>query len=396
MMNKRDFIKTTAAASFLTFINPLEVLGATSSVNNKKALVLGGRGFIGPTIVNSLLKAGYAVTLLNRGKTNAHLFKELPVIICDRERENKEGLKSISEKYKSTYWDVVIDTWQKSPKAVADFLDEFKDHVGHFHYISTISVYDKWDKKFIVETEPLNPLPSFPKTIAEEHRYAIRKTFCEEAIRARMSNYTIHRSHGMKSYRVTRPEDPNAQPFWPIRFYRGGEILLPKVENHYMQVTDVVSLVNFILHCTATKTYGEFNVAYHPTLFKDYVSSLLHATRKESMSDYTTSIIRNKKMPIKLQWIDGEFLKKNGLEPYKIVPLWRERPVGAYSFNVQKAINAGLTNRAMVDMITDQIEGYKSRFPEQTFEFGEIYKGEKLKYYPIEKEKEVIKKWLTK
>ena len=380
MMNKRDFIKTTAAASLLSLVNPVELLAKPFSSVKKKALVLGGRGFIGPTIVESLLKDGYEVTLLNRGKTNINLFKSLPVIICDREKENKEGLKSISKKDKSIYWDVVIDTWQKSAKAVADFLDEFKGQFGHYHYISTISVYDKWDKEFIVETEPLNSLPNFPKTIAEEHRYAIRKTFAEEAIRSRISNYTIHRSHGMKSYRVTRPKDPNAQPFWPIRFYRGGEILLPKVNSHFMQVTDVVSLVNFILHCTANKTYGEFNVAYHSTQFKDYVSSLIHATR----------------MPDKLHWVDGDFLKKNSLEPYKIVPLWREKPIGAYKFNVQKAINAGLVNRPMVDMISDQINGYKFRFPKQNFEFGEEFNGEKLKYYSLKNEEKIIKRWAYK
>jgi len=379
-MNKRDFLKTTAASSLLTLISPLEALVNTSLMFNKKALVLGGRGFIGPTIVQSLVKAGYHVTLLNRGKTNADLFKELPVILCDREKENKEGLRSVSKKYKDTYWDVVIDTWQKSPKAVADFLDEFKGQLGHYHYISTISVYDKWDRKNIAETDPLNPLPKFPKTVKEEHRYAIRKTLAEEAIRERISNYTIHRSHGMKSYRVTRPNDPNAQPFWPVRFYRGGEILLPKVNNHFMQVTDVVSLVDFILHCSVTKTFGEFNVAYYPTHFKDYISSLIHAT----------------KTPDKMYWINGEFLKQNGLEPYKIVPLWRERPIGAYHFNVQKAINAGLVNRPMTNMIADQIEGYKNRFPKQIFEFGETYKGEKLKYYSLKKEQELIKKWLKK
>ena len=378
-MNKREFLKTTAAASLLTFVNPLQAFTSGKKVKNKKALILGGRGFIGPTIVEFFSKSGYEVTLLNRGKTNSGLFNKLPLIICDREKENKEDLKLISKKYKNTYWDVVVDTWQKSPKAVADFLDEFKGNIGHFHYISTISVYDKWDKKFITETEPLNPLPSFPKTIAEEHRYAIRKTFSEEAIRARINNYTIHRSHGMKSYRVTRPKDPNAQPFWPVRFYRGGEILLPKVDNQFMQVTDVVSLVNFILHTSENKIYGEFNVAYHSTPFKDYVSSLIHASKK----------------PEKLHWIDGEYLKENGLLPYKIVPLWRERPKGAYAFNVQKAINAGLVNRPMVDMITDQINGYKSRFPKQIFEFGEVFNGKKLKYYSINKEKEIINKWLN-
>lgn len=63
---------------------------------------------------------------------------------------------------------------------------------------------------------------------------------------------------------------------------------------------------------------------------------------------------------------------------------------------MQKAISVGLINRPMVDMITDQIEGYKNRFPEQIFEFGEIYNGKKLKYYSLKKEKEIIEKWITK
>lgn len=381
MKNRRDFIKTAGAVSTLAFLNPLKSLNAKSlGKNNKKVLILGGRGFLGPTIVEAFLASGYQVTLLNRGKTNPHLFTNLPIIICDREKENKEGLRVIDKKHKETYWDIVVDTWQKSPKAVSDFLDEFKGRFGHYHYISTISVYDKWDKKFIEESEPLNPLPKFPATIGEDFRYAIRKTFAEVAIRERIKNFTIYRSHGMKSYRVTRPKDPNAQPFWPIRFYRGGEILLPDVANHHMQVTDVKSLVNFIVHCSESKTFGDFNVAYDATPFKDFVSSLIHATG----------------MPQKLHWIDGKFLIENGLLPYKIVPLWRTRPTGAYYFNVQKAIGAGLINRPMVEMITDQLEGYKRRFPKDDITFGEVVDGKQIKYYSDRKEKAIIKKWLAK
>ena len=165
-MKRRNFIKTVSAASALAFLSPLDALSIQPlKKNNKKVLMLGGRGFIGPTIVETFLAKGYEVTLLNRGITNPHLFKNLPIIICDREKENKAGLKAIDKKYKETYWDIVVDTWQKSPKAVSDFLDEFKGKFGHYHYISTISVYDKWDKKFIEETEPLNSLPKFPKTI---------------------------------------------------------------------------------------------------------------------------------------------------------------------------------------------------------------------------------------
>lgn len=379
-MNKREFIKTAGAASLLTLWNPLDALGLhTLNGNGRKVLILGGRGFIGPTIVNAFLQSGYEVTLLNRGKTNTHLFKDLPIIICDREKENRQGFKEIDLKYRDSYWDVVIDTWQKSPKAVADFLDEFTGRFGHYHYISTLSVYDKWDDKFIEETAPLNPLPKFPDTIHEEFRYAIRKTLAEEAIRERTDQYTIYRSHGMKDFRVTRPEDPNAEPFWPVRFFRGGEILLPQVEDHHLQVTDVKSLVNFMVHCSETATYGAYNIAYYPTPFKDYVSGLIHATSK----------------PEKMHWVDGDFLIENGLLPYSIVPLWKPTPPGAYYFNVQKAINAGLINRPIVEMISDQLAGYKNRHPNDDVRFGEVVNGVQLKYYSMAKEEEVIQKWLA-
>lgn len=380
-MKKREFIKSLGAMSALSLINPMDIFAGNSLVNSKKnVLILGGRDFMGPRIVEAFLKAGYEVTLLNRNKTNTHLFKNLPLIICDRETENKAGLKAIDKPYKNTYWDIVVDTWQKSPKAVADFLDEFKDRIGHYHYISTVSVYDKWDKKFIIETEPLNPLPTFPKTIQEEHRYAIRKTFAEEAIREKTDKYTIYRSHGMHDERITHSDDPDAEPFWPVRFYRGGEILLPKAENHHVQLTDVSSLANFLVHCSEQNTYGEFNVAYDATPFKDYVASLIMATQ----------------MPKAMHWIDGEFLINEGLKPYEIVPLWKPAPAGSYYFNVQKAINAGLINRSMVDMISDQIKGYKSRHPQDDVRFGELIDGKQIKYYSEAKEKEIIRKWLSR
>ena len=377
-MLKRDFLKTVGSASLLTLLGPHTILGGQRA-NPKKVLILGGRGFLGPSIVEAFLDAGHEVTLLNRGKTNPHLFQHLPIIICDREKENQQGLKAINQTHKDAYWDIVVDTWQKSPKAVADFLDKFKGRIGHYHYISTVSVYDKWDKKFIVESEPLNPLPRFPQTIEEHFRYAIRKTLAEEAIRERTENYTIYRSHGMKDFRITRPHDPNAEPFWPVRFFRGGEILLPEVPDHHMQVTDINSLTRFILHCSTSEIYGSFNVAHPPTPFKDFIASLMYVTGR----------------PERLHWIQGDFLIKHGLLPYKVVPLWKPTPAGSYYFNVQKALDAGLVNRPMTEMITDQLNGYKSRHPEDDVRFGEVVDGKKLKYYSMEKEQEIIQKWLA-
>jgi len=81
-MDKREFIKTVGAASLCTFINPIDALGFNLlNTQNKKVLILGGRGFLGPSIVEAFLTSGYQVTLLNRGRTNPHLFKNLPTRI---------------------------------------------------------------------------------------------------------------------------------------------------------------------------------------------------------------------------------------------------------------------------------------------------------------------------
>lgn len=100
-MNKRDFIKTLGIASSITFLNPIAASGFKMfSDTNKKVLILGGRGFLGPTIVETFLASGYEVTLLNRGKTNPELFKYLPVIICDREKKIKKDLKQLIKNIK--------------------------------------------------------------------------------------------------------------------------------------------------------------------------------------------------------------------------------------------------------------------------------------------------------
>ncbi|MEM8510700.1 MAG: hypothetical protein AAF717_22905, partial [Bacteroidota bacterium] len=100
--------------------------------------------------------------------------------------------------------------------------------------------------------------------------------------------------------------------------------------------------------------------------------------------------------PEKLHWIDGDFLKNEGLLPYRIVPFWREKPIGFYYFNVQKALSAGLVNRPVTQMLVDQLAGYKSRFPKDDVRFGTIVGDKTIKYFSMEKEKEVIDKWLSR
>ena len=44
--------------------------------------------------------------------------------------------------------------------------------------------------------------------------------------------------------------------------------------------------------------------------------------------------------------------------------------------------------------ITDQLNGYKSRYPSDPIKFGEEMNGQMIKYISKAKEEEVIRKWI--
>jgi 2'-hydroxyisoflavone reductase len=61
-MNRRDAIKTGAAATAAMFISQ----GAPAQGKPVRVLILGGTGFIGPHFVEVFRAAGHQVTLFNR------------------------------------------------------------------------------------------------------------------------------------------------------------------------------------------------------------------------------------------------------------------------------------------------------------------------------------------
>lgn len=375
-MNKRQFLKTSifalASLPFAQYFEPL-------SQKPLNILFLGGRDFLGPTIIETLLGAGHKVTLLNRGITNPQLFPDLTHIKCDREKEGNEGILSIKKRIESENWDCVIDTWQKSPKAVKQFIELFKPSIRHYHYISSIAVYDGFDKTGIREVHRSKPTPSFPESFEQESPYSIRKTLAENSIASSGINATIYRCHGIKSDRCVAPGDPNEEPYWPIRFLQGEDILVPNAKNHFMQCTDAKSLSHFIIRCTENSVFGNFNVAYEPTPFKAYIKSV-------------NQTIDSKRT---LHWIPEDFLKEKNVLPYKEIAYWRPNPEGFYRFDVSKALAAGLKNRPLEQLVNDQLRGFKARYPEGKIKFGLQANGSNVKLDP-DKEHEVIQAWLEK
>jgi len=367
-MQRRDFLKLAMAAPLVAAPKLTWAAG-----KKNKVLFLGGRGYFGPVSVQALIDAGHDVTITNRGITNPHLFPELRWIYCDREIQDGSGLKELLEVVNNEKFDWVVDTWQKHPAAVLETARLFRDRIPHYQYVSTVSSYDDWNLVDTDETFALNPLKGATYDWAEEHRYGLRKTMGELAV---MENYagafSIVRSHGMRGF----PESKDDVPYWPVKIRRGGDILVPGDGSHTVQFTDMKSLAEFMVLCGVENITGDYTVAYPPTPFLDYIAAIMKVTGTRP----------------NFHWVPEQALEEYGIRPYRELSYWRPNRPGAYAFKVDKALNAGLRNRPLTSLVSDQFGYYDKNYPNDEFQFG-IGENHNLS---AEREAEILSNWLAK
>src|SRR5262245_558642 len=117
------------------------------------ALILRGTNFIGPHMIEALLAHGHTVTLFNRGKTHAELFPQLEKLRGDRDGH----LEALTGRK----WDAVIDPSGFVPRLVRASAELLAPNVGHYVFISSISVYpDDARVPGMNEDHPVAQLPA--------------------------------------------------------------------------------------------------------------------------------------------------------------------------------------------------------------------------------------------
>ena len=151
---RRDLLKFGALATAAAALPSIASSGTTPAPVGKAArplniLILGGTGFTGPFQVNYALARGHKLTLFNRGKRPSPEWPgEVEQLHGDR---NTGDYKSLAGRK----WDVVIDNPTSLPFWVRDAAKVLKGNVGHYMYISTISVYADGSKPGMTEDAPL-------------------------------------------------------------------------------------------------------------------------------------------------------------------------------------------------------------------------------------------------
>jgi 2'-hydroxyisoflavone reductase len=330
-----------------------------------RILILGGTGFIGPNQVQYALDRGHKVTLFNRGQRNPGLFPNVPRLIGDRNLP--DGHKALEK----GEWDLVIDNPTSDPKWVRGAGKALKGRVGHYMFVSTISVFSD-NSKPIDENGPLNE-PSDIDAPYDAAKYGQNKVRSEMEAKAQFGNNVTIVRPGLI---VGAGDLSDRFSYWPVRIEKGGEILAPMPDDP-VQYIDARDLSEWMVRLGENKTYGTFNATGPST--PTNIGEMLYGIKAVTTSD------------AKFVWTPHEFLTANGVRGWSELPVWLPpvgRTAGFSRVDCSKAYKAGLTFRPLADTAKDTLDWYHKQTPER--------KAALRAGLAPEKEKAVIAAWKAK
>ncbi len=298
----------------------------------KSILVLGGTGFLGPHVVTAALARGHTVTLFNRGKTHPSLFPDVEKLRGDRDG-HLEAL--VGRK-----WDAVVDPSGYLPRLVQASAALLAPSIGHYVFISTISVYAADRAVNADETSPVEPLTD-PTTEDVKAHYGALKAACERAAEAAMPGRVTSIRPGL----IIGPGDPTGRfSHWPTRLAAGGDVLAPGDGTTPTQYVDGRDLGAWIIRVIEDRTLGTMNALgpASPVTIK-------------AVLDTCNATLGNK---ARLVWVDADFLAKHDVSGWSEMPMWIDNRGDAAGFGTlsnARALRAGLTFRPIADTARDTL-----------------------------------------
>lgn len=307
-----------------------------------KILVLGGTGFLGPHLVESMQRRGHTPTLFNRGKTRPSLFPDVEKLRGDRDGD----LRALQGRS----WDAVIDTSGYVPRVVRASAELLAPQVRQYVFVSSISVYADTTRPGIDETHAVATMPD-PSSEDVLPFYGALKALCEQAVEAALPGRTTNIRPGL----IVGPGDPTDRfSYWPVRVAQGGEVLAPGDPADPVQFIDARDLADFIITTLERGTVGVFNVNGPAQPLG--IGALLDACKAVSASD------------ARFTWASAEFLAAQQIAPWSDMPVWVppvDDGLGMTTTSSAKAGAHGLAYRPLDDTVKATLEWWATLPPER-------------------------------
>jgi 2'-hydroxyisoflavone reductase len=339
-------------------------------------LILGGPRFVGRHLVASALARGARVTLFNRGRTEPHAFPQVERLIGDRASD----LSAL----RGRDWDAVIDTCGFLPHVVGASAELLRDHVGHYTFVSSISVYADFTRAPISESAPVSELTeeqraqieavdaSDPSQSADFLRlYGPLKVGCERVIERAFHGRCAIVRPGL----IIGPYDyMDRFPYWVRRLAEGGEVLAPGRPQRPVQVIDARDLADWMVRLAEGRTQGTFNATGPDHLLT--MAELLDACRLGTGSD------------ARWVWVDEAFLLEHEVGAWEELPMWLPEsapgaPIGILQADVGRATAAGLAFRPLGESARDTLAWLRTLPSDRAWRAG----------LDPAKERDLLEKW---
>jgi 2'-hydroxyisoflavone reductase len=303
-----------------------------------KLLVLGGTLFLGRHIVEAALARGHEVTLFNRGRTNPALFPAAEKLRGDRDAGDLEALRGRS-------WDAAIDTSGYVPRVVRASAEALAGRVGHYTFVSSLSVYMPSAKIGLGEDDAVHELEEEGSEDVDAH-YGPLKVLCERAAEDVLPGRVLQLRSGL----IVGPHDPTERfTYWVRRVARGGDVLAPAPPDARLQLIDVRDLAEWTIGSAEGGLTGTFNATGPVRTFAE----MLDACRVAAEGDAS------------FHWVDEETLLAREID----LPLWlplRSAPewTGFFAVSTEEAERHGLVTRSLAEsaraiLATDEAPGTK-------------------------------------
>jgi len=268
----------------------------------KKILIIGGTGFVGRMVTETLSKnSDYDLTLFNRGKRNEGIFPDVKQIHGDRLTDDIKKLEGLK-------FDCVIDFAGQYPTNINDTLEVLKGNIGRYIFISTCSVYD------FEKIEPNEPIridsPVYGCTDEQKDSrdlqfYGHNKAECERVILSKDWLDAI----------IFRPAlicgryDPTDRFYcWLYRAKTQDKILVPESATALTQNTFAPDFAQLLIKAIDTPKHNKiYNAVTHdPVSIFDVVNTC------------TKLVGTNPELVIK----SDEFLEKNEVHHWMDLAMW--------------------------------------------------------------------------
>ena len=307
-----------------------------------RVLILGGTIFLGRHLVDAALALGHQVTLFNRGQSHPHLYPKAQYPDLEQLRGDRDGgLDAL----RGRTWDTVIDTCGYIPRLVSDAARRLADAVAHYTFISSLSVYDDFTVAGIRETAAVRAIDDETVEDVTGDTYGPLKALCEQAAEAAMPGRVLNMRAGL----LIGPYDPTDRfTYWVARVARSGDVLAPPSPAAQVQFIDARDAAAWVMRMAAQRRAGTYNVTGPAArlTFAHFLESCRAATGSDA----------------RFHWAAADFLAGRAVLPWIDLPLWvRDGSRGLLQVDIAKAVQAGLTFRALTETIADTLAWTSAR-----------------------------------